>query len=86
MLSMNVLNGGKIVPGCYHADEDEYCAMTPIELLAIGAVEIGTPEACGVASWKTSPSYLGQPGISEAFKSLATLAAVRAALPCRRPS
>lgn len=85
MLSMNVLNGGKIVPGCYHADEEEYCAMTPLELLALGAVQIATPEACGVATWKISPTYLAQPGIAEAFKSLATLAALRSALPCRRP-
>jgi hypothetical protein len=85
MLSLNVLNGGKVVPGCYHADEDEYCAMTPIELLSLGAVQIATPEACGVATWKISPTYLAQPGIADAFKSLATLAALRSALPCRRP-
>jgi hypothetical protein len=85
LLSMNVLDGGKIVPGCYHGDDDEYCAMTPLELLAFGALEIATPEACGVATWKISPSYLAQPGIAEALKSLATLAALRSALPCRRP-
>jgi hypothetical protein len=85
MLSMNVLNGGKIEPGCYHANDEAYCAMTPLELLAFGAIQIATPEACGVASWRISPSYLAQPGIAEAYKSLASLAALRSALPCRRP-
>jgi hypothetical protein len=82
MLSLNVLNGGKVVPGCYQGGSAATCSMTPAELLAYGAVEAAAPDACGLVSWKTSPAYQAQPGVAEAFRLLADIAALRSAPPC----
>ena len=82
MLSLNVLNGGKLAPDCYHGGSASTCSMTPAELLAYGTVEAAAPEACGLVSWKTSPDYQAQPGVAEAFKLLADIAALRLAPPC----
>lgn len=85
MLSLNLLDGGKLVPGCFRGANPAYCALTPDELLSYGAIEISTPEACAVATWKTSPAYQAQPGVSEALKTLAALAALRSGPPCGPP-
>jgi hypothetical protein len=86
MLSLNLLDGGKLVPGCFHGANPAFCALTPVELLTYGAVQISTPEACAVATWKTDAAYQAQPGVSDALKTLAALAALRSGPPCGQPS
>lgn len=83
MLSLNVLDGGKVVPDCYHGGSASACSMTPVELLAYGAVQAAAPEACGLVSWRTSPAYQAQPGVAEALELLADIAALRSAPSCR---
>jgi hypothetical protein len=81
--SLNVLNGGKIVTGCYHGEEAAYCAMTPAELRSYGEVQAAAPEACGLVSWKTDAAYHAVPGVTDAFKYVAGLAATHTATNCR---
>jgi hypothetical protein len=81
--SLNVLNGGKIVAGCYHGEESAYCAMSPTELRTYGAVQAAAPDACGLVSWKTDAAYHAMPGVTDAFKYLAGLAAAHSAATCR---
>jgi hypothetical protein len=81
--SLNVLNGGKVVSGCYHGEESQYCAMTPTELRTYGEVQAAAPEACGLVSWKTDVAYHAVPGVTDAFKYIGGLAATHAAASCR---
>jgi hypothetical protein len=88
ILSLNVLAGGKVVPGCYRITGGDpaianSCAMTPDEIRAYGAVLAAADGACGLASWKTTASYQALPGVTEALKYVAGLAAARPATSCR---
>jgi len=38
ILSLNVLNGGKTLRGCYHADSRTLCSMTANEIRTYGAL------------------------------------------------
>jgi hypothetical protein len=83
MLSMNTLNGGKVVAGCYHGGSPTYCSMSPTELRTYGAVQAAAPEGCGLMSWKSDPEYHLQPGVAEALTYLAGLAKTRPAVSCK---
>jgi hypothetical protein len=83
MFSLNVLDGGKIVSGCYSEGGSAYCSMSPAELIAYGSVQAAAPEACGLLSWKTDEVYQALPGVLDALKRLAGLAAAHAAPSCR---
>jgi hypothetical protein len=83
MLSMNSLNGGKVVAGCYHGGSPTYCSMSPTELRTYGAVQAAAPEGCGLMSWKSDPEYHLQPGVAEALTYLAGLAKTRPAVSCK---
>jgi hypothetical protein len=88
ILSMNVLAGGKIVDGCYQFTSGDpavagTCAMTPTEIRTYGAVLATGDQACGLASWKTTATYQALPGITEALRFVADLAAKHPARSCR---
>jgi hypothetical protein len=88
ILSLNVLAGGKIVTGCYQYTSGDpavagTCAMTPTEIRTYGAVLAAADGACGLASWKTTAEYQARPGVTEALKYVADLAAKRPGLNCR---
>jgi hypothetical protein len=84
-LGINLLNGGKVVPGCYHGENPAQCAMTVAELYEISTVQLETPEACAWVTWMLSPAYYAQPGVTPTLKTLGNLARLRYAPPCRKP-
>jgi len=86
MLGVNLLDGGKLVPGCYHGADPRYCAMTPEELYTWGMIQLSTPGICGWVTWKLDAAYQSRPGIAPALQTLAAMAARLPAPPCRRPS
>lgn len=84
ILSMNVLNGGKIVRGCYRGDSSNMCSMSANELRTYGAALAAAPGICGIATWKYKTSYQARPGVTYALKYVARLAADRPLVSCKR--
>jgi hypothetical protein len=83
VLSLNVLDGGKLVTGCYRGGSSTTCSMTPTELRTYGTIQAAVPDICGLVSWKTSSAYQSQPGVTDALKYLAGLAVAHSAATCR---
>jgi hypothetical protein len=84
ILSMNVLNGGKIYRGCYHGASSSYCSMTPTELRSYGATIAAASGICGVGTWKYSSTYHARSGVTSALKYVAWLASKRSQPSCKR--
>jgi hypothetical protein len=85
MFSLNVLGGGKVVTGCYQYTESGqlWCSMTPTEIRAYGAVQAAAPGVCGLVSWRSDAGYQAQPGVVDALRYVAGLAAAHPAASCR---
>jgi hypothetical protein len=84
ILSMNVLNGGKIVRGCYRGGRRNMCSMSANELRTYGAALAAAPGICGVGTWMYSSKYQGRPGITYALKYIASQASKRVPPSCKR--
>ena len=84
ILSMNVLNGGKIVRGCYRADRRNMCSMSSNELRTYGAALAAAPGICGIGTWMYSSKYQARPGITYSLKYIARLAGNKAPTSCKR--
>jgi hypothetical protein len=84
ILSMNVLNGGKNVRGCYRGGRSNMCSMSANELRTYGAALAAAPGICGVGTWMYSARYQSRPGITYSLKYVARLASNRAPLSCKR--
>jgi hypothetical protein len=84
ILSMNVLNGGKNVRGCYRGGRGHMCSMSARELRTYGAALAAAPGICGMGTWMYSSKYQARPGITYSLKYIARLAANRAPLSCKR--
>lgn len=84
ILSMNVLNGGKIVRGCYRGDRKNMCSMSANELRTYGAALAAASGICGVSTWMYSAKYQARPGITYSLKYVARVAANRAPTSCKR--
>jgi hypothetical protein len=84
ILSLNVLDGGKIVRGCHRGGSSKTCSMSPTELRTYGAAIAAAPGVCAIGTWKHQSAYHSQPGVLRALKYIAGLAAQRPELSCRR--
>jgi hypothetical protein len=84
ILSMNVLNGGKIVRGCHRGGRRNMCSMSARELRTYGAAIAAAPGICGMGTWKFSSRYQARPGVTYALKYVARLAANRPRASCER--
>jgi hypothetical protein len=84
ILSMNVLDGGKIYSGCYHGGSSSTCSMTPTELRTYGAAIAAASAICGVGTWKYNSTYQSRYGVTDALKYVASLAAKRSSTSCKR--
>ena len=84
ILSLNVLDGGKLVSGCYHGGSSSYCSMTPTELRTYGAAIAAASGICGLGTWKFKSTYQSRSGVTDALKYIAGLAAKRSSVSCRK--
>jgi hypothetical protein len=84
ILSLNVLNGGKLVSGCYRGGSSSYCSMTPTELRNYGAAIAAASGICGIGTWKFKSTYQSRSGVTDALKYVASLAAKRSSVSCRK--
>jgi hypothetical protein len=84
ILSMNVINGGKIVRGCYRGGRRNMCSMSANELRTYGAALAAAPGICGVGTWMFNAKYQARPGITYSLKYVARSAGNRAPTSCKR--
>jgi hypothetical protein len=57
-------------------------SMTSSQIKAVGTALAKSASVCALVGWKYSASYLGQPGIRQAFDSVATVAKSRSVTSC----
>jgi hypothetical protein len=84
ILSLNVLNGGKTVRGCYRGGRRNLCSMNANEIRTYGAVIATARGVCGIGTWKFQSRYQSRPGVTYALKYVARMAANRPLVSCRR--
>jgi hypothetical protein len=84
ILSLNVLDGGKLVSGCYHGGSSSSCSMTPTELRTYGAAIAAASGICALGTWKYKSTYQSRYGVTDALKYVAGLAAKRSSVSCRK--
>jgi hypothetical protein len=84
ILSLNVLNGGKITRGCYRGGRRNMCSMNANEIRTYGAAIANARGVCGAGTWKYSSTYQRRPGVTYALKYVAKMAANRPLVSCKR--
>jgi hypothetical protein len=84
MFSLNISDGGEVVPGCYPGTRPVWCAMTAAELSRFGTVLGSAPTACGLTFWQYDRDYLGRSDIQAAVQDVARVVAEHPAVPCLR--
>jgi hypothetical protein len=84
ILSLNVLDGGKIYRGCHHGGSSKTCSMTPAELRRYGAALAAAPAICGLGTWKYRATYHARPGVLAGLKYISALAARRSDVSCKK--
>jgi hypothetical protein len=84
ILALNVLNGGKLVRGCYRGDRRNLCSMSANEVRTYGAVLAAAKGVCGISTWKYNARYQARPGVTYALKYVARLAAKHSLVSCKR--
>jgi hypothetical protein len=83
MFSLNILDGGPFVPGCYPGTRPVWCEMTATELSRYGTVLASVPTACGLTFWQYDRDYLGRSDIQASVKDVARVVAEHPPVPCR---
>ncbi len=84
ILSLNVLDGGKLVKGCHRGGSKSKCSMSPSELRTYGAALAAAPGICGVGTWKFKSAYQSRAGVTSALRHIAGLTAKRADPSCKK--
>jgi hypothetical protein len=84
ILSLNILDGGRIVYGCAHPSSGTKCAMTPTEIRTYGTAVAAASGLCGFASWKQQDAYESVAGVTEALRYMTSLANQYPHTSCKR--
>ena len=84
LFSLNVSDGGEVVPGCYAGTRKFWCAMTAAELARFGSVLASAPTACGLTLWQYDREYLARSDVQASVQELARIVGAHAPVPCRR--